>query len=68
MKGRKPAINPDVVVEAVLHFKDRVISKDNGEKVSENYNLILIILRIIGIPMHLHIWRALIFSLNLMYL
>jgi len=31
MKGRKPAIPPDVVVEAVLRFKDRVVITDNGE-------------------------------------
>jgi len=32
MKGRKPAIPPDVVVKAVLHFKDRVVITNNGEK------------------------------------
>ncbi|KAF0719828.1 Uncharacterized protein FWK35_00029874 [Aphis craccivora] len=33
MKGRKPAIHPDVVVEAVLQFKDRIVIEDNGEKI-----------------------------------
>ena len=32
MKGRKPSIHPDLVVEAVLQFKDRIIIEDNGEK------------------------------------
>jgi len=32
MKGRKPAIPFDVVVETVLNFENRVIFKDNGEK------------------------------------
>lgn len=32
MKGRKPAVHPDVVVEAVLQFKDRIVVEDNGEK------------------------------------
>jgi hypothetical protein len=32
VKGRKPAVHPDSVIEAVLHFKDRIITKDNGEK------------------------------------
>jgi len=32
MKGRKPAVHPDVVVEAVLQFKDRIVIEDNGEK------------------------------------
>ncbi|KAL5233949.1 hypothetical protein ACI65C_001359 [Semiaphis heraclei] len=32
MKGRKPAVPSNIVVEAVLQFKDRVIITDNGEK------------------------------------
>lgn len=32
MKGRKPAIHPDEVVEAVLQFKDRIVIEDKGEK------------------------------------
>jgi preprotein translocase subunit Sec61beta len=28
----KPAIPPDVIVEAVLHFKDRIIITNNNEK------------------------------------
>jgi hypothetical protein len=32
MKEQKPSLHPDVVVEAVLQFKDRIIVEDNGEK------------------------------------
>lgn len=33
MRGRKPAIDPDQIIKAVLHFKDRVIVQtDDGQK------------------------------------
>lgn len=33
MRGRKPAVDPDVILSAVLRFKERVIIIDeNGQK------------------------------------
>lgn len=35
MVGRKPAIEPLEVVEAVMHFKERVVMNDDGDNRSK---------------------------------
>lgn len=46
MVGRKPALSPSVIIDAVLYFKDKVISIDDDGNKSKlsillyNFNLI----------------------------
>lgn len=32
MKGRKSAVSPDQVIEAIINFKDRVVTEVDGIK------------------------------------
>jgi hypothetical protein len=49
MAGRKPAFDPSRIINAILHFKDRVIDLNGSKKNNYNYILYIQFIRLLGL-------------------